>query len=291
MRGGGSIGIVGASRAAFVVGSDNDDKTRHVLAGEKFNLGPMPKSLVYSLVDDPLNGCARVQWLGESDVTADQLVHEDSREDEADAEDRNACQSFLVDYLESNGGESPARDVLKAAMAAGFSNQETKDARRRCRHPRIVSRKATFGGGWVWAIEDESDSEGGKVADSPLCIQNVPPSPPSTRSNDSVVPPSISGGSRKPLENVEGGEGGEGGTQKDTRAGRPLDLTRFDADQLDGLATVWTKKLTEHGPSAMDSQLARMTPLSLELLNQRGGILKTATDREYTRRASLAAIA
>lgn len=89
-----------------------------------------------------------------------------------DAEDRNACQSFLVDYLADHQLEAPAGDVMKAGRAAGFSDQELKDARRRCHDPRIRSRKASFGSGWVWAIDAEGGTaeveggEGGSVSDT-----------------------------------------------------------------------------------------------------------------------------
>mgnify|MGYP001364659591 CR=1 FL=1 len=64
-----------------------------------------------------------------------------------------------------------------------------------------------------------------------------------------------------------------------------LDLARFDSNQFDGLAGSWSKKLQRDGIHSMDSELARMTPESLEMLNRKGGVLKTATDAEYERRS------
>jgi hypothetical protein len=48
-RGGGSIGIIGAARMAFVVGKDPQDENRRVLASTKNNLAKSPQSLMFTL--------------------------------------------------------------------------------------------------------------------------------------------------------------------------------------------------------------------------------------------------
>ncbi|OBI07067.1 AAA family ATPase [Mycobacterium scrofulaceum] len=144
-RGGGSIGIVGAARAGMLVAPDPEDPDVRVLAWTKSNLAPAPDSLNYRLVDAPEHGCARVVWGGVSAHTARTLLAED------DAEAGNQAKDFIVDYLGQRGGEAPAADVLKAGRSASFSEQELKDARRRGT-PKIDTRKASFGDGWVWAL-------------------------------------------------------------------------------------------------------------------------------------------
>ena len=49
-RGSGSVGVIGAARAAFLVGRDPQDQTLMVLAGVKTNLAAMPDALGYRLI-------------------------------------------------------------------------------------------------------------------------------------------------------------------------------------------------------------------------------------------------
>ena len=72
--GGGSIGIVGAARAGFVVTRDPDrpDDVR-ILASVKSNLANAPKSLAFQLVAAD-NGAVAVEWLGEDRRSAAQLL-------------------------------------------------------------------------------------------------------------------------------------------------------------------------------------------------------------------------
>ena len=74
--GGGSIGIVGAARAGFVVTRDPDrpDDVR-VLASVKSNLAGTPKSLAFRLVAAD-NGAVAIEWLGEDRRSAAQLLTE-----------------------------------------------------------------------------------------------------------------------------------------------------------------------------------------------------------------------
>ncbi|HTX94343.1 MAG TPA: AAA family ATPase [Mycobacterium sp.] len=183
-RGGGSIGIVGAARAGLLVASDPDDNDRRVLASVKSNLGPVPESLAYRLIDSPEHGCARVQWDGKTDHTAHTLLTEPTSE----VEGENPAKEFIKDYLGSHGGEASAADVLKEGRTAGFNDQELKDARRRCRKPKIRSRKASFGNGWVWAIDPDQGGnppEGGNQGGEGGGNQHMPPSPPS---GDDLLP-------------------------------------------------------------------------------------------------------
>ncbi|BCQ08247.1 hypothetical protein JMUB5695_01672 [Mycobacterium heckeshornense] len=201
-RGGGSIGIVGAARAGLLAASDPDDPERRVLATLKNNLGPMPPSLAYRLADTPEHGCARVTWDGSTEHTARTLLNSAARDDEPG----NPAKEFIVHYLMTRGSEAAAADVLKAGRAAGFSDQELKDARRRSSKPRIKSRKGSFDDGWVWAIDPpeggkppEGGSEGGEGGTN----INMPPSPPS----GDEMPPSEGGrrSSEPPREHAESG--------------------------------------------------------------------------------------
>ena len=149
-RAGGSIGITGAERAEFVIGSDTDNPDAHVFAPVKFNLGRQPRALSFELTDDPEHECARVTWGKELDVTADQLVNRQPETEDERAE-RNECQEFVVGYLSERGGDASASAVIKEGRKEGFNDKQIKNARYRCRNPRIEAIKKDASG-WVWSI-------------------------------------------------------------------------------------------------------------------------------------------
>jgi hypothetical protein len=72
-RGGGSIGIIGACRSAWLIARHPTDDRQRVLAQVKNNLAKPQPSLGYELVSDEL-GRPQVAWLGVVDLAADELV-------------------------------------------------------------------------------------------------------------------------------------------------------------------------------------------------------------------------
>lgn len=80
--GGGSIGIIGSAKAALLVTSDANDPDAGSLAVSKRNLHRPTPSLRFRFEEDVVTTDANepmtvgvVRWLGESDETADDLVH------------------------------------------------------------------------------------------------------------------------------------------------------------------------------------------------------------------------
>jgi AAA domain len=73
--GAGSIGIVGAARAGFVVTRDPDRDDLRIFASVKSNLAICPKSLTYRLIDGR-GGAVAVEWLGEDRRSASELFAE-----------------------------------------------------------------------------------------------------------------------------------------------------------------------------------------------------------------------
>jgi len=143
-RGGGSIGIVGAARAGFMVGLDPSDDTgqRRVLAPVKCNLGPEPQALAYRLVLDDLRGCARVVWDGISEHKASGLLAEPG--DPQERTERDEAAVWLIGYLTDHGGEARAGDVFKAGRMDGHAERTLKRARGRAG---VTSTPAGFGQG------------------------------------------------------------------------------------------------------------------------------------------------
>jgi hypothetical protein len=175
-RGGGSIGIIGAARVGLLAAQDPEDETRRVLAATKSNLAVMPPALGYRLVDSPEHGCARVEWLGATDHDAQSLLHSSAEEDRAEADE---LVSMLRMILDDAGGETLVADAMKRLRANGAT--PSKDTLFRARkRAGIASRKAAFGGGWLWHYSQGSaeDSEG-SASQTPRTFRPLgEPSPP-----------------------------------------------------------------------------------------------------------------
>jgi len=140
-RGGGSIGIVGAARAAHVVGTDPDDEAAHVLACVKSNLGRQPPSIRYRLVE-AASGVARVEWLGECEISADELLSAGEEGGAvADAEE------FLKDFL--GGGPQRTSKVFAAARKIGIAPATLRRAKKKLG---VKPKKLDFNGGWSWQL-------------------------------------------------------------------------------------------------------------------------------------------
>jgi AAA domain len=121
-RGGGSIGIVGAARAGYIVGPDPDDDTgeTRVLACIKNNLAAEPPSLTYRLEATPDSDAARVVWGEASQHSAADLLRTANTGE--DRTERNKATEWLRKYLTAQGRAKSA-DTKKAAPAAGFTDR------------------------------------------------------------------------------------------------------------------------------------------------------------------------
>lgn len=154
-RGGGSIGIVGAARAAYLVARDPSDPERRIVATTKCNIAAEPPSLAYRLVSDDEHGCARVEWEpGPVAMTANELLR--ASMDTEDNDDKNDIDAWLADLLE--GGPMQANDVYKAADGAGYSRDQAKRAKKRIG---AVAEHPDLRGPWVWTLpREQQGSEG-----------------------------------------------------------------------------------------------------------------------------------
>ena len=147
--GGGSIGIIGAARIGYTVGTDPEDEERLVIACSKINIGVKPPALAYRVDPDELHGCARVRWLGTVDVSADQLTAE---RDQGDRATGRQAQDWLLGYLTDQGGEASRQDVIKAARAAGFAQRTVERA---AETSKVRYRSGGFPRSNVWMHPDD----------------------------------------------------------------------------------------------------------------------------------------
>lgn len=188
-RGGGSIGIIGAARAGFVVAADPDDESRRIFAPLKSNLAAAPDALAYRLVS--AGEVARVQWDGPVAHSAGDLLGR--REGDEDRTERDEAVQWLMDCLTEKGGEMAAADLLRAGNRDGLGKDTLKRAKHRAG---VISVKDGFGGGWTWrllAVEERTNGAKGAAPENPL------PSPPSaTPVRPSGVTCGITGGANAP---------------------------------------------------------------------------------------------
>jgi hypothetical protein len=147
--GGGSIGIIGAARIAFVVGRDPQDENRRVLASTKNNLAMPPASLMFGL-EEAESGSVRVNWLGQSEVSAKDILATPQDQEHADA--RSEAVEFLNDVLID--GPVAASQIKEEAEDAAISERTLARAKKTLG---IISyREGETGsrgkGQWLWKL-------------------------------------------------------------------------------------------------------------------------------------------
>jgi hypothetical protein len=155
-RGGGSIGITGAARSALVVGRDPSNPRVRVLAAAKSNLGPEPRSLIYSL--EPEGDVARIGWGTECDLSADDILAQPGQHSrEGRAED---CAAALREALES--GPQAVGDVEALLKSMGYGDKTKRAAKK------IVGVKSDRVGGigdagvWMMRLPKVTEREDGE---------------------------------------------------------------------------------------------------------------------------------
>ena len=114
-RGGGSIGFLGACRSGWLVGRDPKEPERRVLAQVKNNLGMPQPSLAFAV--EGTGGAARLNWLGPSPLTADELLVGGGPALPAARRDR--ASDFLGEFLVN--GPRTSREIWEAARKQGLS--------------------------------------------------------------------------------------------------------------------------------------------------------------------------
>jgi hypothetical protein len=149
-RGGGSIGIVGAARAAMAVAPHPARDGRICIAPTKSNLATMPPSLAYRIVSDEFYDCSRIAWEGIVDLDAAQLLSRelDSEEQRADATE---AEQFLIDAL-CDEEEHASEDLKREAKREGISADRL---RRAARALRVVVRNEGFPRRTLWSFQSQ----------------------------------------------------------------------------------------------------------------------------------------
>jgi putative DNA primase/helicase len=145
-RGGGSIAIVGGARTAMVLGRDPDDPQTRVLAMNKSNLGPRPKSLTLTL--EPTAGDVhRIGWKGQTDLGADDILwHDHGKSQGRPDESVQDAMTFLRNLLAH--GPQAVKMIRRDADDAGIAWRTLERAKVALR---VDARRE--GGVWLWVLD------------------------------------------------------------------------------------------------------------------------------------------
>lgn len=131
----GSKAFTQVPRAVHLVARDPDAEDGSCLVVlAKSNLGPLDvPGLRYKVEEARVESrgveavTGRLEWLGEVDVEASEVLRSASSEE--DRSERDEAAEWLSSFLTERGGEASRGDVVKAARAAGFSDSTLKRAR------------------------------------------------------------------------------------------------------------------------------------------------------------------
>lgn len=146
-RGGGSIGILGASRSTLLLGPHPSETGLRVVARIKGNLSPQPAALGFRFesVILPTGDTARLSWIGEVEVEASELLKHHGGRKQGNA--LSEAKSWLECQL-ANGAKL-AHLIAQAATKDGISESTLKRAKLALQ---VKSDRPSFDGGWLWEL-------------------------------------------------------------------------------------------------------------------------------------------
>lgn len=152
LRGGGSIGILGAARSALLVGPHPGDVGLRVVARIKGNLSTTPAHLAYRILQDD-NGQPRLEWLPEPvDINPkDLLQHHGGRRSDA----LEVAKEFLQGQLAK--GERLAGNLVEAAQMKDISERTLRRAAAELQVVKVPPK--TKGGPWTWKLPQDLPSQ------------------------------------------------------------------------------------------------------------------------------------
>lgn len=147
----GSIGIVGAARAAWLVDRDPNDGESRLFLPIKNNLGNDQSGLSYKLVQQSGAMTACLHWSDEPVmISADQLMNPSPGDSGSGVV--NDAEDWLLDFLRN--GPQPSVEIWEASKAEGFSKHSVTEAKKRLK---ITPQKTGVDAGWEWSLPQESE--------------------------------------------------------------------------------------------------------------------------------------
>ena len=148
MRVMGSVAWVNAVRSAHIFTRDPQDGERRLFVGMKNNNGAERKGLAYRIVSadaNDLDGPARIEWLGEVDVTADEAMNNEQRN-----RPRKVEASVWLEEIFTNRVEISSKEIWKLKAETTISDNAVREAKEEMF---IVASRVADADGiqmWVW---------------------------------------------------------------------------------------------------------------------------------------------
>jgi DNA repair protein RadA/Sms len=120
-RGSGSIGIIAATRSGLMIGRSPDNPDLRVLCHVKNNLGRLAPSLLFEPVD--VDGVPQIEWRGECDYTADDLL--------TSAKQNAARLAEAMMFLNDTLAEGPVEQAIikQRAVVGGMAYRTVERAK------------------------------------------------------------------------------------------------------------------------------------------------------------------
>ena len=140
-RGLGSIDFRAAARSVLLIGRVKREPNVRVIVHDKSSLAPEGKPVAFCL--DPETGFS---WIGEYDITADELL---SGAGGNTATKTEQAEKLILDLL-ADGKELASEDIEKAAAEAGISARTVRAAKKNL-DGRITSKR--IGAAWYHALK------------------------------------------------------------------------------------------------------------------------------------------
>ena len=204
----------------------------------------------------------------DDDLDVDREMRKSANLDEDRQSSAGEVIDWLIDYLRE--GPAPFKQIMEAAREEGYTAKQLSNARERANNPYIESVRdpAWTGRGQrkIWRLSSSSNTS-----------QPAPDSKVRSNENKSGTQARVGETNTSQLLLTEDMGSNENKSYS-------LNLDHVDPVVVDDILAGYRKKLATD-PSALDAKLPRMSPVTLEMLSQRGGLLKQLADREFQRRA------
>lgn len=162
----GSTAFRDVARAYFVVAKDRDDgaiiieQDKNNYGGELSTWEFTIQGAAYTVDDGSTDEVGRVTGLQPSDRSVTEIIN---RAPDETREDRNEVQQYIIDTLyRQEGYEMPASELMAAGIREmGFTRDQMKKARQRCKNPWVVSKTVPGGKATerIWALEPTPPQE------------------------------------------------------------------------------------------------------------------------------------
>ncbi|MBE3602485.1 AAA family ATPase [bacterium] len=158
-RAGGSIGVVAAARAAYLVGRVPDEPSGlRAIVPIKNNLAPLPKPRGFWLKPGEAGESARVEWsFEELNIGAEELLGDGGGARDTKLDD--ACR-FLSEALKD--GPRPSREIRDRAGERGISKMTLRRAREALGIEAFKRGRGDAGGWWLRLPGGEGDDADGE---------------------------------------------------------------------------------------------------------------------------------